>query len=112
MRTPQLNRRMTLETPVRSADDAGGYVESWTPLGTLWAEVTPRTGREAATGGAPVSRVGVRIVLRAAPVGDPSRPLPQQRLREGTRVFTLDAVTEWDRAGRYLECFATEEVVA
>ncbi|WP_370158627.1 head-tail adaptor protein, partial [Salipiger bermudensis] len=47
MSIPLLNRRLVLEAPVVSPDGAGGQMESWTAMGTLWAEIRPKTGREA-----------------------------------------------------------------
>ena len=78
--------------------------------GTLWAEVCARTGRETTAGGVAVSRMGFKITVRAAPQGAPDRPTPDQRFREGTRVFVIRAVAEGDAGGRYLTCFADEEV--
>ena len=111
MKTPSLNHALILETPEQSSDGAGGHIEGWVPLGTLWAEITARTGREAASAGAPVSRTGFRIVVRGAPYGSPDRPRPQQRFRDGSRIFTIEAVAERDPDGRYLICFAEEELV-
>lgn len=111
MSVPRLNRALVLEAPERVSDGAGGYVEGWVVLGTLWAEISARSGRETAHGGAPVSRASYRITVRGAPYGAPDRPKPQQRFRDGARVFTIEAVTERDGAGRYLTCFAEEEVV-
>lgn len=110
MSRPRLNRRLVLEAPARVPDGAGGFVESWTALGEIWAEVTARGGRERAEGGAVVSGVGYRIVLRAAPDGAASRPVPEQRFRDGARLFVIQAVAEHEPRGRYLVCFADEEV--
>ncbi len=112
MSVPVLSRALLLETPERVSDGAGGFREGWVVLGTLWADIAARTGRETASGGAPVSRVSYKIVVRGAPYGAPARPKPQQRFREGTRIFTIQAVAERDPEGRYLTCFADEEVVA
>lgn len=112
MNAPQLNRRLVLETPERVADGAGGFTENWAVLGTLWAEVSPRTGRERAEAGVLVSSVAYRIVVRGAVFGAAGRPKPEQRFREGDRVFVIQAVAERDPEGRYLTCFATEEVAA
>ncbi|WP_299944646.1 phage head closure protein [uncultured Ruegeria sp.] len=112
MSTPRLNRKLVLEAPIRSADGAGGYTETWAALGTLWAEVTARSGSERAVGGASVSRVGFRIVVRGAPEGAQMRPTPDQRFREGARRFVIRAVAERDGRGQYLTCFADEEVAA
>ncbi len=109
MTAPDLNRKLILETPVRSPDGAGGFTVSWQPTGTLWSEVTSRTGREAAGVVTALSKVAYRIVVRAAPFGAPSRPRPDQRFREGDRVFQIHAVTESDADARYLVCLAQEE---
>ncbi|UWR21043.1 phage head closure protein [Sulfitobacter sp. S190] len=111
MSAPRLNRRLVLEHPDQLSDGAGGYVQGWVPLGTMWAEVVARAGRETAQAGAPVSRSGLRITVRGAPVGDPARPMPQQRFREGDRIYTIAAVAERDPEGRYLLCSAEEETV-
>lgn len=112
MKRVQLNRQLVLEAPERLADGAGGFTDSWVPLGIVWAEVSARTGREKQGEAVPVSNVGYRITVRGAPVGDSNRPLPEQRFRDGTRVYRILAVTEHDPEGRYLTCFADEEVAA
>ena len=110
MSAPRLNRALVLEAPERVSDGAGGYSEVWTALGTLWAEVDAGSGRERALSGAPVSATRYRITVRGAPVGTAERPQPQQRFRDEARVFLIQAVAEADSDGRYLICFADEEV--
>ncbi|MBI6630429.1 head-tail adaptor protein [Pontibaca salina] len=110
MKLPNLSRLLELESPVRQPDNAGGYVESWATLGCVWAEVTIRSGRERAEVDMPVSTVRWRVVVRASPVGASSRPKAGQRFREGVRVMAIRAVAERDPFGRYLTCFAEEEV--
>ena len=112
MNMPRLNRRLTLEVPQRVPDGAGGFTTAWVPQGVLWANCKPRTGRERGEGGAPVSAVSYKITVRGAAHGSPSRPKPEQRFRDGGRIFNIRAVTEWDDRGMYLLCFADEEVVA
>lgn len=105
-----LRRRMALEQPARSPDGAGGFVETWESLGEVWVEVRALQGREVTQGGQTLSRNAHRMVLRAAPQGSAMRPRPDQRLREGARIFTILAVSDSDPAGRYLTCFTQEEV--
>ncbi|WP_146345073.1 head-tail adaptor protein [Phaeobacter marinintestinus] len=112
MKQPNLNRKLVLEAPARVSDGAGGFSEIWTALGELWAEMRARTGRERAEAGMPVSAVAYRIVVRAAPVGSAMRPTPEQRLRDGARVFVIRAVADVDAQGRFLTCFADEETAA
>jgi head-tail adaptor len=106
----RLTRRLVLEDRVDQADGAGGSRATWVPVGTLWAELTARTGRETFTGGQPVPRARFRIVTRSAPAGAPSRPRPDQRFRDGARVFNILTVAEHDAAGHYLLIEAEEGV--
>ena len=110
MSPPVLDRRLTLEEAQTVADGAGGFTRSWVALGTLWARIRPGSGGERGGDAATLSRAPYRIIVRAAPVGAPSRPRPEQRLREGDRVFRILAVSDNDDAGRYLTCHAEEEV--
>ncbi|WP_424940213.1 head-tail adaptor protein [Aliiroseovarius sp. S253] len=112
MTRPNLNRKLSLEEPVRVADGAGGFTQSWQTLGELWAEVKHGSGRERAAGFATVSSIAFRITVRAAPDGAPSRPKPDQRFRDGSRIFRILAVTEAYAGAQYLTCFSQEEVSA
>ena len=107
---PRLNRKLVLEAEERIADGAGGYTTVWTALGTLWASLEARSGREAAVAGGSVSRAGYRAILRAAPAGSPSRPMAGQRFREGARLYAILSVAERDADARYLLCHLEEEV--
>ncbi|MCC5973561.1 MAG: head-tail adaptor protein [Rubellimicrobium sp.] len=110
MRAPNLTRKLMLEAPERVADGAGGFAPGWVALGVVWAEVKPGAGRDFAGLSAALSATAYRITLRAAPVGSPARPAPDQRFREGARLFRIRAVTERDPGGRYLTCLTEEEV--
>ncbi len=100
-----------LEERVSACDGSGGFAVSWRPLGALWAEVTVRRGHEDFVAGQARPRVKYRIVVRGAPVGVPSRPRPDQRFREGMRIFDILTVAEADPAGRFLEILAEEGVL-
>ena len=112
MRAVRLNRRLDLQASVKTADGAGGFREDWVVLGQLWAEVRLRSGRDRTARVGRVSETDYRITLRASPVGAPSRPEAGQRLVEGSRRFLIEAVGDADHLGRYLVCFAREEVSA
>ncbi|OWY04792.1 phage tail protein [Thioclava sp. F1Mire-8] len=112
MKGPFLNRALVLETPERVPDGAGGFIEAWTELGILWTQMKPGTGVERAGEFVTLASVPWKITVRAAPEGSPRRPKPEQRFREGTRVFRILAVAEADAGAHYLTCFAREEVVA
>ncbi len=109
MTAPRLNRQLTLETRIRTRDGAGGFRQTWHPLGVLWAEVKPLSGRETARSGVGYSTQSYRITLRASPVGQNDRPSADQRFRDGNRIYGITAVAEAGADGRYLICRATEE---
>lgn len=112
MTVPRLNRKLVLEYAVRSQDGAGGYVETWEELGVLWGQITPRKGRLTTGLGGAVSVGGFKIIVRGAPEGQSNRPDPGQRMRMGTRIFRIDAVTESEPDGMYLICETEEELAA
>lgn len=104
-----LKRELVLEAEVAAPDGAGGLVRGWAVVGRLWAEVAPGSGALAAGEEVPLARQPLRITVRGAAVGAPSRPVPGQRFRDGARVYAILAVTERDPDGRYLVCAAREE---
>lgn len=107
-----LNRPMALEEASITPDGAGGHSTLWSALGILWTELRAGSGIQQRGDIAPEGRMLFRIYLRAVPQGSPQRPRPDQRLREGARVFTILAVSEADAAGAFLVCHAREEVPA
>ncbi len=111
MRHPNLNRKLVLEEASRTPDGAGGWSETWSAIGTHWAEMQALSGREKGDDLSVISGAGYRFILRAAPYGAPSRPRPEQRFRAGSRIFRILAVSDHDPAGRYIACHVREEVV-
>ena len=109
MRRIHLNRRLLLEAETRLPDGAGGFTAVWTALGSVWAMIEAGAGREVVALDRRAPKVPLTIILRAAPVGSPERPVAGQRLREGARRFRILAVAERDLRGLYLTCHAEEE---
>lgn len=107
-----LNRKLVLQEALRTSDGAGGYVETWMQLGTLWASILPGTGSEHSEDFLTVSRVPMKIIVRGAPIGSPRRPKPDQRFIEGGRVFRILSVVEHDPQAHYLVCQSREEVAS
>jgi head-tail adaptor len=112
MSAPRLTRPLLLEAVQTASDGAGGFAHNWASLGTLWAELRAGSGREVAGEDVVISTIPYRITVRAAPVGSPARPKPDQRFRDGSRIFTILSVADRDPDARYLVCTAREEVPA
>ena len=107
-----LNRKLSLEAPIRTGDGAGGYVESWSTLGEIWAQITARSSSIGEGAGADLNRQRFRIVLRGAEQGSSLRPIAGQRFKDGARIFIVDAVSELGIEGHYLECWTHEETLS
>ena len=61
----RLLRRLVLETRgARGRTGRAAIAEDWAPLGTIWADVRPRGGREDFIAGRPRPRVKYRILVR------------------------------------------------
>ncbi|MGR3270433.1 head-tail adaptor protein [Thalassococcus profundi] len=112
MKRPDLRHALVLEAPETSPDGAGGWTTSWTEMGTVWAALLPRSGRESTGEAGALATANYRIVVRGAQQGHGARPQPGQRFRLGVRLWAIQAVTEADAQGRYLTCYAQEEVAA
>ena len=98
----RLNRRLVVEAPAETPDDAGGVVRDYSDIATIWAELAPiaaRADAEAAGAGATVTHriAGPAITTR-------------HRLRLDTRLFRIVSVRAHGRAGRFLEIHAEERV--
>lgn len=107
MKSAHLTRRLVLEAPLRVPDGAGGYSETWVALGQVWAAVRLRgAGREVDQ----AARLQLAITMRAVPQGAQARPDARMRFRDGARLYLIEAVHESDATGRWLTCFAVEEV--
>jgi head-tail adaptor len=106
-RARMMNRRLMLEAPQRTPDGAGGFVETWVTLGSLWGAVELRgAGRDLDQ----ASRLQLKVHVRTAPHGALSRPGPEMRFLDGDRVYWIETVHEAFPHDGTLTCFAYEEV--
>ncbi|MEL7466089.1 MAG: head-tail adaptor protein [Pseudomonadota bacterium] len=103
-----LTRKLLLEARTHAPDGGGGTSASWTPVTELWAAIRARSAREAVVAGRQMARVSHTAEIRYLPFGDPMRPVPHQRLREGGRVFAIVGVAEADDRRERLICWLEE----
>ncbi|WP_308916794.1 head-tail adaptor protein [Jannaschia sp. LMIT008] len=103
-----LTRRLVRLVPDHVGDGAGGLSRTWVEVGALWGDVQARSGSLRVTELGADPRLKVRIVIHGVPDDHPSRPRQGDRLRDGGRLFEVEAVHAIDHRGRYLGCFAHE----
>jgi SPP1 family predicted phage head-tail adaptor len=100
----ELNRRLTLEAPVETADGAGGVTRGFQKLTTLWASVVALSASADIAAASLGTAITHRIVIRAG-----REVTTRHRLRDGARIFRVVALREsTDR--RLLEIQAEERM--
>lgn len=100
-----LRHRLVLEEPVESADGAGGVTRSFSPVATLWAEVTPVSAARAFEAERSGARITHRIGIRFA-----DDITTKCRFRFGERIFRIVSLRDRDGRKRFLTIEA-EEIV-
>lgn len=106
----QRNRRLAIERPKTTPDNAGhvdlSQDSNWTEVGKRWASMTTRGGRE--------SRVFDQVQAEVSHlIGLPYDSLtktiiPKWRLKMGTRRFNITAAYDVDEERRTIRVEATE----
>jgi len=102
-RIGELNRRLTLQAPVETADGAGGSTRSYTTVTTLWAKVEPVSARYDMVAAGTGATVTHRIVIRSGP-----EVTARHRLVEGARIYRVVSVHDEDSSRRFRVIHAEE----
>jgi SPP1 family predicted phage head-tail adaptor len=92
----ELDRRLSLEEPVETADGAGGVTRSYAPVMTLWAKVEPVSARGVTLADAPGATVTHRIIVRRH-----SAVTTRHRFVEGTTIYRIVTIRD-DATRRFL----------
>ena len=85
----RLNRRLSFESPVETADGAGGVTRTYEQIALLWAEVTPLTASADIAADARGAKVTHRIVIRAGRV-----VTNRNRFVDSARIYRVIAARE------------------
>lgn len=103
----RLNRRITIQEPQETADEAGGVVRGWSDVATVWAEVEPQRsgGNEALFAGQLEKRGTHRITIRYR-----SGLHAGMRVTYGARVFNIRHIANINEANVLLVLDAEEGV--
>jgi SPP1 family predicted phage head-tail adaptor len=104
MNIGSLNRRITLQSPTRTADGMGGFTVVWGTVDTVWAAVWPTSAREALEADKPQMTTTHRIRIRYRTVD------PSWRVQYGDRYFTIESILNPSEAGKMLDLLCREAV--
>jgi SPP1 family predicted phage head-tail adaptor len=98
-----LNKRLVIEAPLPGLSDGGSETISWQPLGTVWAALRPKSGREAVHADAQTLHTTHEIWLRYR-----ADLTGAMRFRLGLRVFAITSILDPDERQRWLVCQTDE----
>ena len=104
IRTGDLRQRVELVQPGTTKDSYGGTTPGGgASLGTVWAEISSLSGRDALAAQSFTSTVSHVVRIRWMP-----GVLAKQQVKFGTRTFQIVAVTNPDERTKVLKLFCTE----
>ena len=87
MRAGKLRERVIIQETTQTQDGAGGVVDSWALVDTVWAEVDYEKGREFFTSAQIVAEESMAIVIRKR-----SDIVPKMRVVYRSKNFDIHAV--------------------
>lgn len=99
-----LDRRVTIEAPVRTEDGAGGATVSWSHVATVWGRVETLSATERDRTGRLDGIATHRVTIRAH-----SGVTSGQRIVLGERILTILATRPAGRGDQYLVLETQEE---
>jgi SPP1 family predicted phage head-tail adaptor len=99
----ELNKRITIETPIAGPSDGGSATISWRPIAVVWAALRPITSRETVAGDGQSLHNSHEIWLRFRP-----GLTGAERFRLGLRVFAIQSIRDPDERQRWLICQTVE----
>ncbi|MDR3425292.1 MAG: phage head closure protein [Alphaproteobacteria bacterium] len=105
MKIGNLRKQIALQAEQQTPDGAGGYALAWTTLATVWADISPATGREVYTAGHLEGRVTHKVTIRWR---SDITITTDMRLLYNARTFNIRAVMNQDEANQYATLLVEE----
>ena len=99
----RLKHQLVLQERAVTADNIGGHSRVWVDVATLWAEITPISGRETFAYSQQTNRQRFRITLRYR-----NDITPHMRLHDiaGDRMFDIRSIINQREQGEEIEILA------
>lgn len=98
-----LNKRVTIQNVTRLEDGQGGFTETWTDAGTVWASLEPYKGWERYQANQVATPITHRIVMRYTSI-----LTTESHLVYGDRYFGVKEALKRNEEKRFLDIRAVE----
>lgn len=109
MNIADLNKRITIQYEVKTADGMGGFTVVWTDLMSIWAAIWPVSAKEIVQSMQPVMEITHRIRVRY----QRTDIKPQYRIKftdtvKGDRYFNIISIINPNERQEWLDILAKE----
>jgi SPP1 family predicted phage head-tail adaptor len=110
MRISKLQQRITIQRRSSTLDAYGQEINSWSDIGTVWAEVKPLSGREKMRTNAMVveSQLTHQVTVRYSTLFLPSTSADAWRILFESRIFNITASWNVDESNKTIIFDCTE----
>ena len=103
-----LDKKITLQSPTITRDEAGGEVVAWADVATVWAYVNPLAGHELANAQAAFAEVTHLIIVRWQSAFSDPQATAKMRIVYAGRRFAIGSAVDIDMAHQFLAISAQE----
>lgn len=105
MNPGNLRHRITLQTLNKTEDGTGGYLENWSDVVTVWAQVQPLNGTERYNWSQISNDIAYRVTIRYRP-----NITPDMRVKYGNKIFQIESIIDVDERHTELQLLCSEVV--
>jgi SPP1 family predicted phage head-tail adaptor len=103
MRAGDLRHRITFQTRSTGQDAIGGQALPWSDVTTVWADVSPLSGREIMAAQAIQSELTHMISVRYQSQFSDPKVMAAMRIMYGNRIFNIHASIDVDERHKTIE---------
>lgn len=108
MRAGDLRRRVTLQSRSTIKDSFGAQSTAWSDVATVWAEVSPLSGRELMAAQSINVEISHLVTIRFQQQFAGPKAVAAMRILYGDRIFNIHASLDTDERHRSIQLTCSE----
>lgn len=109
MRIGPLRHRVTLQSPGETQSATGAMTKTWTNVATVWAQLTPNSGRAFFEAQQEQSEISIRVIIRYSSVVKAVDNTWRVQIDQSPlRYLNIDSVTNFQERDRMLSLDCSE----
>ncbi len=108
MRAGDLRHRVTFQSRSMSADSFGAQSESWSDVATVFADISPLSGRELLAAQQVQSEISHTVTIRYQTQFAGPKAVAAMRIKYGERIFNIHSSIDPDERHKSLQLSCAE----